>query len=89
MSDALKYYKKSMELEPENSVFQYNTGVLYNIKNQYGEAIEVLEKSIENNRENVYAYLALGDALEKNSENKKAMYVYRELASLGINVQGL
>ena len=75
-----------MDLEPENSVFQYNTGVLYNIKNQYGDAIDVLEQSIENNKENVYAYLALGDALEKNKENKKAMYVYRELASLGINV---
>ena len=43
MNDALNFYKKSMDLEPENSVFQYNTGVLYNIKNQYNEAIECLE----------------------------------------------
>jgi len=55
-----------MDLEPENSVFLYNTGVLYNMNKQYPDAIDVLEKSIENNKENVYAYLALGDALERN-----------------------
>jgi len=27
-------------------VFLYNTGVLYNIRNDYDDAVEVLEKSI-------------------------------------------
>ena len=49
----------------------------------------MLEKSIENNKENIYAYLALGDALERQKEIKKAIYVYRDLMSLGINVHGL
>ena len=49
----------------------------------------MLEKSIENNRENVYAYLALGDALERQKEIKKAIYVYRDLMSLEITVHGL
>ena len=42
-----------------------------------------------NNKENVYAYLALGDAFEREKETKKAVYVYRDLLSLGINVHGL
>lgn len=86
LEDALSYYKNAMNLEPDNSVFQYNTGVLYNIKNDYNESIKLLEQSIENNKENVYAYLALGDAFEKNKELTKAISTYRELMSLGINV---
>lgn len=78
-----------MDLEPDNSVFLYNTGLLYNIQSSHEDAIAVLEKSIENNRENVYAYLALGDAYEKNENAKKAVSVYRELSSLGVNVHGL
>jgi len=54
-----------MDLEPDNSVICYNTGVLFNITSNYKEAVDMLEKSIRNNRENVYAYLALGDALER------------------------
>jgi hypothetical protein len=57
-----------MDLEPDNSVFLYNTGVLHNIRSDYSNSIEMLEKSIMNNRENIYAYLALGDALEKNKD---------------------
>lgn len=89
LEDALSYYKNAMNLEPDNSVFQYNTGVLYNLKSDYNESIKLLEQSIENNKENVYAYLALGDAFEKNKELTKAISTYRELMSLNINVQGL
>ena len=52
-------------------------------------AVKTLEQSIENNKENVYAYLALGDAYERIKEIKKAIYVYRDLMSLGITVHGL
>jgi tetratricopeptide (TPR) repeat protein len=65
LDDALQYYKNAMDLEPDNSIYLYNTGVLYNIKSDYLQAVEVLERSIENNKDNVYAYLALGDALER------------------------
>ncbi len=41
------------------------------------------------NNSNVYAYLALGDAYEKIENYKKAICVYRELASLGQNVLGI
>lgn len=65
LDDALQYYKNAMDLEPDNSIYLYNTVVLYNIKSDYLQAVEVLERSIENNKDNVYAYLALGDALER------------------------
>ena len=85
----MTHYRSALDLEPENSVFQYNTGVLYNIRSDYKQAVAYLERSIENNRENVYAYLALGDALERQKEIKKAIYVYRDLMSLEITVHGL
>lgn len=89
LDDALSYYRKAMDLEPDNSIFLYNTGVLYNIKSDYNLAVKMLEQSINNNKENVYAYLALGDALERQKEIKKAIYVYRDLMSLNITVHGL
>jgi tetratricopeptide (TPR) repeat protein len=65
LDDALQYYKNAMNLEPDNSLYLYNTGVIFNIKSDYTQAVSMLEKSIDNNKENVYAYLALGDALER------------------------
>jgi len=89
LDQAMVYYRSAMDLEPDNSVFLYNTGVLHNIQQDYPEAIDLLEKSIENNRENVYAYLALGDAYERQDLPQKAIYVYRDLMSLNVNVHGL
>lgn len=54
-----------MELDPANSVILYNTGILYNIRSEYDEAVQTLELSIQKNPENIYAYLALGDAYER------------------------
>lgn len=85
----MKHYKKALDLEPDNSVFLYSAGVLSNIENNHAEAIGTLEKSIEKNKENIYAYLALGDAYEKKHEFAKAATVYKEMNSLGVNVQGL
>lgn len=89
LEDALSYYQNALDIEPANSVFLYNAAVVHNIKSDYEQAKEMLERSIEFNRENVYAYLALGDALERQKEIKKAIYVYRDLMSLGTKVHGL
>ena len=89
LEEALEYYKKAIDLEPANSVILYNTGILHNIRSEYPEAISQLEESISKNNENVYAYLALGDALERQKENKRALQVYKDLMGLGIKVHGL
>jgi hypothetical protein len=67
----------------------YNTGILYNIKSDYSSAIIKLEQSISKNKENLYAYLALGDAYERNNDEVHALGVYKELKSLGVKVHGL
>ena len=67
LDEALNFYKKAIELDPANSVILYNTGVLYNIKSEFSESISRLEQSITKNKDNVYAYLALGDAYERSN----------------------
>lgn len=89
MDEALDYYKKAIELDPANSVILYNTGILFNIRSEYEEAVKSLELSINKNPENVYAYLALGDAYERQNEIQKALQVFKDLRGLGIKVHGL
>ena len=88
-NEALSYYKSALDLDPVNSIVLYNTGILHNIRSEYPEAISHLEKSIDYSKDNVYAYLALGDALERQKEYKEALKVYRELTGLGTKVHGL
>lgn len=89
LDEALTFYKKAIELDPANSVILYNTGILFNIRSEYDEAVKSLELSISKNPENVYAYLALGDAYERQDELAKALNVYLDLKGLGIKVHGL
>jgi len=37
----------------------------------------------------VYAYLALGDAYERNNDEIRALGIYKELKSMNIKVHGL
>lgn len=89
LDEALEYYKRAIELDPANSVILYNTGILFNIRSEYEEAVKSLELSISKNPENVYAYLALGDAYERQNEIQKALQVFKDLKGLGIKVHGL
>ena len=88
-NDALNFYKAAIDLDPVNSIVHYNTGILHNIRSEYPEAIAHLEKSIEHSKDNVYAFLALGDALERQKEHNKALKVYKELMGLKTKVHGL
>ena len=79
LEDALNYYKKALDLDPENPLVFYNTGILYNILSDYQSGADALEHSIKMNKANTYAYLALGDALERQKQIQKAINVYKEL----------
>jgi tetratricopeptide (TPR) repeat protein len=89
LEDALKYYKRAIELDPENSLVYYNTGILYNILSDYQSGADALEASIRINKHNTYAFLALGDALERAKDLQRAINVYKELYNSGIQVHGL
>lgn len=88
-TDALNYYNSAIDLDPVNPIVHYNTGILHSIRSEYPEAVSHLEKSIKNSKDNVYAYLALGDALERQKEHKRGLGVYKELLGQGTKVHGL
>jgi len=51
----------------------YNAGILYNILSDYQSGADALSTSIKINKQNTYAYLALGDALERSKDLQKAV----------------
>jgi tetratricopeptide (TPR) repeat protein len=79
----LQYYKKAISLDPENSLVFYNAGILYNILSDYQSGADALAASIKINKQNTYAYLALGDALERSKDLCRAVAVYKELFDSG------
>ena len=68
-----------MSIEPENSVFLYNIGVLHNHLKQYEQAIKALGDSVQLNPENTQALLALADSYEKDGQLQKALSVYKRI----------
>jgi tetratricopeptide (TPR) repeat protein len=83
LDEALQYYKKAISLDPENSLVFYNAGILYNILSDYQSGADALSASIKINKQNTYAYLALGDALERSKDLARAVGVYKELSESG------
>ena len=76
------YYVKKIgawRSKPRNQVCHSYLGILYNILSDYQSGAEALEHSIKMNKHNTYAYLALGDALERQKDIQKAINVYKEL----------
>jgi superkiller protein 3 len=45
--EAIEYYEKAAELEPEFAEAYFKMGILYNDKKCYGKALECWEKAIE------------------------------------------
>jgi tetratricopeptide (TPR) repeat protein len=89
LDQAIGHYTNAIKIDPTNDICLYNAGLCYNIKSDYVNGIEMLESSISKNKGNIYVYLALGDALERQKEIKRAIMIYRELMGLGVTVHGL
>ena len=67
----------------------YNIGLLYSVRSEYENAVQSLVASISQNPNNVHAYLALGDAYERQGDSSQALQVFKNLQNLNKNVHGL
>jgi GT2 family glycosyltransferase/Flp pilus assembly protein TadD len=69
--DALLWWRKVIEINPNESVAYYNMGSIYLLLNRYAEAIEVSRKSIEiyPNRKEAATNLAYGEILGGDLRN--------------------
>jgi tetratricopeptide (TPR) repeat protein len=89
LNESLDSYKKALELDPDNSNFLYNTGLLFAKRSEYKDAQNCLQKALELNPQNPYAYLGLADAHEKQDKLEEALEIYKSLQKLTNSIHGL
>jgi len=79
--EAIKFYKKSINMNPKDSMLLFFLGASYFDSGQYKEAIEVLKKSLYINPGNIYARSRLAAtyylAGEKDNARKEVYEILR------------
>lgn len=66
------------KLDPENFIYDYETGFAYNIKKDYKKAIECFERCIKFSNANDQCYQMLGNAYDMDGRSEKAIAAYKE-----------
>lgn len=77
--EAIKYFQKAAELNPDDEVNLYWLGCSYNLNGNYEEAIRCLNKSVELNPDNDWNWAWLGNSYNKNCQFKEAKDIYNKL----------
>ncbi len=75
---ALTYYKKALQLEPENSSLCKKIASVYRNLKQYGKAKELLERSIALDSTDKTTYYNYGNLLVDMNEKDKAVQMYKK-----------
>lgn len=83
IDEALDNFLMALKKDPTNPTALFNAGVLYSMKSELAQAVEMLQQSVSIDSSNYHAHIALGDAFERQKEVKKAIGVYRDLMQLG------
>lgn len=71
--NAIKYYKKSLEVYPEGEYALMNIGVAYTLKSDYKTAIEYYEKLIKYEPNNAEGYFGVGKNYLALNDDEKAL----------------
>ncbi|MEZ4576931.1 MAG: tetratricopeptide repeat protein [Desulfobacterales bacterium] len=82
-AEAIKFYKKALQIEPENSNALFNMGVSYSSMGKYDQAIDVLNQAIFLAPDNGDYLYGLGWAYLLKGESVKAMEYIGTAADLG------
>jgi len=78
MEEKIEMFKKVLKIDPVDQVANFGLGSIYLETGRYKEGIDPLTTLVENFKDYSAAYLLLGKTLEKLSENKKAIDVYKK-----------
>jgi tetratricopeptide (TPR) repeat protein len=76
-NDAIQYYDKALEEDPENIDVQYNKYLALQKNNSINEAFELINKLVDTNPENSTFLGALGKAYIMNGNNQLALHYFR------------
>lgn len=71
--NAIKYYKKSLEIYPEGEYALMNIGVVYTLKSDFKTAIDYYEKLIKYQPENAEGYFGAGKNYLALNNDEKAL----------------
>jgi tetratricopeptide (TPR) repeat protein len=82
---ALKYFKKSLEIDPEYHRALYGVGLIYQIEKNYSEAIKFLKKAEKNGSKNA-CYL-LGVVYYHSKKPKKAEEYLKKYLAFKLNTR--
>ncbi|MCK4358417.1 MAG: tetratricopeptide repeat protein [Candidatus Cloacimonetes bacterium] len=75
---SIEYYKKALNIQPENEIIYINIGTVYDDKGDYSKAIEYYQKAIEINPDYAEAYYNMGIAYySKGWKTSAADYLYQ------------
>ena len=75
---SIEYYKKALNIQPENEIIYINIGIVYDDKGDYSKAIEYYQKAIEINPDYAAAYYNMGLAyFAKGWKTSAADYLYQ------------
>ena len=78
MEERIEMFKKVLEIDPVDQVANFGLGSIYLETGRYEEGLGPLTTVVEKYKDYSAAYLLLGKTLEKLSENKKAIDVYKK-----------
>ena len=80
ISEAMKFYKKSLKLNPNFAIVRNNIGIVLREENRFNESIEQFEKAINLDHDYIDAYQNLAITFRENNEFEKAIEIlYRAL----------
>ncbi|RIH63381.1 tetratricopeptide repeat protein [Mariniphaga sediminis] len=79
---AEEIFREAFRIDPENDIVCSFLGKIYLHQNDIPKALDFYEKAYHLNRNRVNNYINLGEALEKNGNNEKAIEIYKEGATL-------
>ena len=81
--EAIKYFKKVIELSPQDSNPHFNLGISYGELGEYEKAISSLDKALEINPENGLYLYGRGRVYLLSGDKNKAMEDFKRAAVLG------
>jgi predicted O-linked N-acetylglucosamine transferase (SPINDLY family) len=83
--EAIGYYEKAIELQPNYPLAYLNLGIALNEEGKLDSAIEKLQKSIQLQANFVDAYISLGNCLIKQNKINEGISQYQKAISLAPN----
>ena len=87
--NALKYYEKACELEPDYSLAHYNLAVHLSEIDELDKAFEHYEKAFKLEPANVFACLGIANTMELKGNNEGALKLYQSVLTTVPYIKGV